>query len=432
MSSVHSAALRELQQLVGHESQLDHFHGVVRRAAQSLERIVEHGTVLVTCADEFQGELRASFDRDVARPLTSGSLLSGRCTFALSNMGGRIEPGALRLADDHFTSRTRRDGAKLLLVEIVSHCGVLATAGGKQYGKLDRFGVVSDCCGALALLLAKPDTAAAVRHPWFDQLSAFFGEDRLSALRADAGPLRALSAAIVHAVLQAESAVADVMREPPPTPTHVLIVSAVLINQPSFDDVIPVAVHHLRCERGDVLVEQGFTLRSTPASLRYDSSSGRIVVTSDETVDSYSERRVAIHPVHEIERHVARVASASDELARARAKLAAQHLGRAHREVERLRREPRAWRVYARPLLRGLVQSLSVVAPEIGLLTMAVQTGRDVARAEHVRRLLAKGLSHEDARRVLHDFEAEIQQLSHKDAQDVLELLLAETRPLWK
>ena len=47
---------------------------------------------LTVPADEFQGELRRNFDRDVARALLPH--VPSR-TFAVSNMAGRIEPGAL-------------------------------------------------------------------------------------------------------------------------------------------------------------------------------------------------------------------------------------------------------------------------------------------------------------------------------------------------
>jgi hypothetical protein len=69
---------------------------------------------------------------------------------------------------------------------------------------------------------------AAVRHPWFDQLTAFFGPDRLALLRSDESRTRMLTAAILHALLQGESAIADLLREPAPAPTHVLMVCAVV------------------------------------------------------------------------------------------------------------------------------------------------------------------------------------------------------------
>ncbi len=120
-----------------------------------------------------------------------------------------------------------------------------------RWGELDRFGTTSPCCGALRLLLDAPASAAAVRFPWFDQLSAFFGPARLAVLRADRGPHAMLRTAVVHAVLQAETAIADLLREPPTTPTHVLLVALVVVNRRGPDNAILVALHHLRFAGGE-------------------------------------------------------------------------------------------------------------------------------------------------------------------------------------
>jgi hypothetical protein len=424
------AALRALEQLIGCETALDHFHGTLRRAAQSIQPVHGYGMVQVTCSDEFQGDLRASFERDVARALTSGTITGHRHTFSLSNMGGRLEAGALALAQQHFAVEDRLARARLLLVELSAHVGVRSTAQGKVWGQVERGGAASDCCGALATLLANPTSAAAVRHPWFDQLSAFLGEERLGVLRADTTPTRMLSTAILHAVLQGESAVADVLRDPPAIPTHVLIVVLVAINQTSGEQVLPVGFHHLYADGSEVSVVHGVSLRSTPGALRFSSSAGRLVVTSDEGAESTGERRVVLHPPHELVQQVEQVRAAKDEAGRARAQLLHHELRRTRKQVERLKQHPHVWRVYARPMLRGLIQGLSVIAPEVGVAAMLVQSGHDALRAEHLRHLLKKGPSSAEARRTLHDMEAELQQLGHRDAQDVLEILLQETHKL--
>jgi hypothetical protein len=426
------SGLRELGALIGHETALDQYHGVLRRAALGIQPVHGYGTVQVTCSDEFQGEIRASFDREVARALTAGSITGNRRTFLAANMGGRLEPGALVLADQHFATNANQYGSKLMLVEISSHVGVRAAGGARTWGQLERFGNLSDCCGALALLLAGPKATAAVRHPWFDQLSAFFGAERLAALRADTSPTRMLSAAIIHAVLQAESALADVLREPPAAPTHVLIASLVVVNQPGSDDVIPVGFHHISCANGAAHVEHGDSLRSTPGALSFSMSGGSMRVTSNEEAAPASERRVEGSSSLEFRERVHALHSASDEFARARAELVKQQLAQLAKQIARFEKDPHLKRVYARPVLRGLMQSLSVSAPDVALAAMLVQTGHKPERAEMLRKLLREGASRETAQRVLHDIEAEIQQLGHGEAHKVIDILLEEAGKLWK
>jgi hypothetical protein len=423
-----TTALDELERMTGCAVPLDAFHGCVRRATQVLRDATSHGVVLVTCSDEYQGEIRGAFERDVARPLMAAVTTGSRRTFAVSNLGGRVEPGALKLAEEHFSSKSR--GTKSLVIEIAGHCGVLPQAHGRLYGKLDRFGSTSDCCGALALLISNHSAASVVRHPWFDQLTLFFGPERLAWLRADASPMRMLSAAIVHAVLQGETAIVDVLREPPPTPTHVLIFVGVVLNQPGTDEVVPVGLHHLHSDGSEVRVVRGTSLRSSPSALRYGDYGGRLRVSCDEGLESSTPRRVEVRAKRQVAQLLRPLHSPADELAKARAALVKEHVERTRRQVEHLRRRPNAWRVYARPILRGAVQALSMIAPEVGLAAMLLQSGHDAARAAHLEKLLKHGPASEEARTVLKRIEAEIQQLGHRDAQDVLEILVSEESPL--
>lgn len=423
------AALAELHKLVGGEIALDAYHGALRRGAQAAARMAACGAVLVTCSDEFQGELRNAFERDVARPLCSGSIVGQRNIFALSNMAGRLEVGALDLAQEHFAARSA-SGERTIVVEIMAHCGAVLSKGGWSYGRVDRFGVSSDCCGALARLIEDRDEFAAVRHPWREQLFAYFGPERLAALRELDPSVRLLATAVVHALLQGESGLAELLRAQCKSSTHVLIACGVVLNRPSGDTVLPVAIHHLHAHGSEVEVVHGASLRSTPASLRFEHVAGKLVVRSDELVESVSAPRVQEGQREEFTAHVRALHSTSDELAKARAKLAREHLEGARRRVASLKKRPAAWRAYARPLLRGVMQTLGVVAPEFGLAAMLVQSGHDAARAQRLRKLLQRGPSSAEARQALQQIEAEIQQLGHRDAQQVLEILLSERSPL--
>ncbi len=413
-------ALRELAALLGREQSLHSLHASVLRAAGAYRPVVESGAVLAACSDEFNGELRSAFDHDVARLLSAPDIPGTRRVFALSNLGGRIEPGAIALANLHFTARSAREGEKLLLIEIASHVGRRETSSGTRWGELDRFGTVSPCCGALRLLLDAPESAAAVRFPWFDQLNAFFGPGRLAALRADESPYALLRTAIVHAVLQAETAIVDLLREPPTTPTQVLLVALVVVNRRGTDNAILVGLHPLHFTGGEAELGQGMALRSTPAALEIDASQSRLRVLSP-----FGEEAAAAPGAP-----LARTPVPAGARERSRRPDVRAHVARHRRQLARLRHQRHSLDVYARAALRAFLQGLSVVAPEVGLAALAFESGREILRAAEFARLLERGPSSEAARKALHDFEPTLQQLGHRDAREVLEVLLAEHHPV--
>ncbi len=420
--------LRDLAAMVGREEPLSTLHGAILRAARAIRPVVESGAMLAACSDEFNGEVRAAFDRDVARLLTSPSMPGTRRVFSVSNLGGRIEPGAITLANQHFTARSEQSGEKLLLIEITGHVGRRETAQGPIWGELDRFGIPSPCCGALRLLLDAPAHAGAVRFPWFDQLTAFFGDERLAALRQDDSPWSMLRAAIVHGVLQAETAMVDLLREPPSKPTHVLLVPLVVVNRRGVDNAILLGLHHLHFDGAAMRIEQGTSLRSTPGALVIDASRANLRVSSPFEEEQAQEKG-APEPAH---RHVAHAHAHPPAVhALARTDEVQAFVAENRRQLHGLHKEPHSLRVYARPLLRSFVQGLSLLAPEVGLAAFVLGSGRDVLRAAHAKKLHERGPSTEEARAALHNLEPTLQQLSQREAREVLELLLDDHGPLF-
>ncbi|HEX6884849.1 MAG TPA: hypothetical protein VF530_15850 [Planctomycetota bacterium] len=422
MRALASLALKDLAAMLGREESLHTVHATVLRAAHAIRPVVESGTVLAACSDEFNGEVRAAFDRDVARLLSAPEIPGTRRVFAVANMGGRIEPGAIALANQHFSARSTRSGEKLLLIEVTGHVGRRETSAGARWGELDRFGLPSPCCGALRLLLDAPESAQAVRFPWFDQLTAFFGPARLAALRADASPYAMLRAAIVHAVLQAETAIVDLLREAPPTPTHVLLVALVVVNRRGTDNAIPVALHHLHFTDGEPDLVAGKALRSTPGALEVDATRAHLVVRSPfgPEPEPGAAPRPARTPVA-----LAGAAHAPPPPTEPVRK----QVARARRQHAQLHHH-HGLNVHARAVLRALLQGLSLVAPEVGLAALALESGREVFRAHRLDELLRRGPSSAEARRVLHDLEPTLQQLGQREAREVLEILLAEHHPV--
>lgn len=413
----------ELRRIIGKEQPLDQFHLALRRAAVQVSGISSYGACLVTCSDELLGLTRSGFDRDVASPLISDAVNSKDRVFTVSNLCGRLEPGAFSLVDDHFTRKHSR-GPKLLVIEIASHVGRVKHEIDYTYGVVERFGRRSACCGALTSLLEPPSDTGTVRHPWFEQLNAFFGPVRLAALRANRDSTRMISAAIVHAALQAESAISDIFQHPPLTPTDVLLVAGVAVNQQWANGFLPVAYHHLRGEGERIRIMSGYSLRTTPQALKIDASHARIEVQGGHAMEGAAriERRV---PDPEVAPALEETLDSFGELSPEHREELDRRLDAVRAQVESIRNDPAVWRSYSRPILRGLFRGLSVVNPELGVAAMLVEGGEKMFAARRVKQILDRGPATEEGRRVLHDMEAELQQLNHEDAQQVLDILLA-------
>ena len=414
-------ALRDFAGMTGREDALYAVHAAVLRAAHSIRPVVESGALLASCSDEFNGEIRAAFERDVACMLSAPNVPGTRRVFSVSNLGGRIEPGAIALANLHFTALTQAAGYKLLLVEIASHVGRRETPTGSVWGELDRFGTPSPCCGALQLLLDIPAGSDAVRFPWFDQLTAFFGAERLSSLRADTSPHRMLRAAIVHAILQAETAIVDLLREPPQTPTHVLLIPLVVVNRRGKDNAIPLGLHYLRFEAGLAHFVFGTSLRSTPASLVVDASKTNLSVSSPHPEEASSAPSSQRRSTPSIPHRLREQADSTQVRAL---------IENNRRHWRALHAQPSALRIYSRPLLRALMQGLSIAAPEVALAGLALESEREFLHLASRKQLLERGIATNEARRIVHDLEPSLQQLSHREARELLESILSEAHPL--
>ncbi|MBI5432946.1 MAG: hypothetical protein HZA52_08970 [Planctomycetes bacterium] len=416
-----TAALQALARSLGCEVPLDVLHGEIRRAAQSLAHVAEYGMCLITCSDEFQGELRANFDRDVAAPLMSSLTLQQRRVFTVSNLGGRVEPGALELANDHFTVRTARAGAKALVVEIAAHVGRVVDGHTAEFGTLDRFGVRSPCCGALTLLLEKPRSADTVRYPWFEQLSAFFGSERLATLRADTGPLRLVRTAVVHAVLQVETAIVDLLRDPPRSPTHVLVAALVIVNQRGADTALLVGAHHLHFDGDAVAIVDGMSLRARPDALVLELESGRLRVSAKPLAGDGGHHDADLADRAGVQRRAAELGPAE------RALRLASSAPPLMAEAERVRSLARALaassiglETYARPILRSALQRAARTHPEFAAAVLFLTANRAAPRATELHAFFARHASEAEAQRMFQRFERELFELDVLVARAVL------------
>jgi len=417
--------VRDLRRMIGKEKLLDQFHLSLRQVAGKIPKISAHGFCLVSCSDEREGAIRSGFDRDVATPLMSGASGSTNHVFSISNLGSRLEPGAFSLVDEHFMRKAAR-GSKLLIVEIASHVGRIRHGQTYSYGQVERFGRQSLCCGALTALLEAPDTAGTVPHPWFEHLNAFFGPVRLAALREINDSTRMIAVAIVHAALQAESAVSEVFQHPPETLTDILLIGGVSVNQQWADGFLPVAFHHLRADAGVAEIVSGYSLRTTPEALKIDVSGARIEVEGELAMEAKPQVQRRLSDAEAEAEPVAEEALAAlSDLAPHHKEELEKRLEQVRDQVESVRHDPAAWRSYARPILRGLFRGLSVVQPELGVAAMLYEGGEKLFASHKLKQIIDHGPSTNAGRRMLQEIETELHQLNHEDAQQVLDSLLS-------
>lgn len=273
--------MTRLQDLIGVESELSQVSNALRQFAQDLGAPVVGG-YHVTCSDEAETECAEAFQHWFVREVLPELKANSRAPLRSINLGGRYEPGAIQIAEEHYAAPKSRQAFKLLVVKINAHVGLRLSSDGPQYGWLERYGSKSACCGALAGLFAG-STFPAVED--LRETFASEGKDRLAVL-ADEGRVaaahRPLLTAVTGAALQARRAVADVRQYRPQTPTVLLVLPCVTINRLAEPDTELVVGQY-----GIDLTEQTPTLKhrglgDDPAGYRVRHEQGRVVVEDDQ------------------------------------------------------------------------------------------------------------------------------------------------------
>jgi len=265
----------KLQSLIGRENALEESSLMLRVFVEQLHPAIV-GALLVTCSDETERSCEEAFQRCFVSPLLPPLKREERGAFHTCNLGARYEWGSIRIAEEHFTP-PHPQGVKMLVVKINSHVAIRRRADGPEFGWLQRYGVESACCGALAAML-EGSTLSAIR-----ELAHLFAEGRnrqhiLSDMRQVPLEHRALVAAAVNARLQVERAVMDLMEHAPRSPAIFLLLPCVTFNRfdaPDTELVVGLyavdwtgktpavkyqglgsdpASYHVRCEQQTILV----------------------------------------------------------------------------------------------------------------------------------------------------------------------------------
>ncbi len=272
--------MARLSELIGVESELAGVSNALRELAQELAAPMV-GAYQVTCSDEAERECTEAFHRWFVREMLPPLKFDDRSAFRSINLGGRYEPGAIRVAEQHFAARSTPSDSKLLVVKINSHAGVQPSPKGLRYGRLDHYGRQSFCCGALAELL-EDSSLPAVKE--LHETFRHGGVNRLASLR-DPNVVdvehRALFAAVVNARLQADRAVAEIRQYTPHSPTVFLVLPCVTINRSGPDTEIVVGQYGID-RTGEQAAVKYRGLGDDPAAYRLSHQRDAAVLTDNQ------------------------------------------------------------------------------------------------------------------------------------------------------
>ncbi len=283
---------QELLGLIGRERSLAEVAEDLYVGARRLEPAAV-GAALVTCADESEHECDDAFQVGFVQPLLPPLPETRPSPFRLANLGGRYEPGAIQVAEQHFAlAESKAPRFKLMVVKLNAHVAYERTAPFDaidplpdpppfRFGGWMRYALDSPGCGALAA------TLGGATQPFARELGESFrsGEkDRLATLmdpKRVRPVFRPLFAALVSARLQARFAAEDIRAYRPLTPTCWLVVPCVTINRSGPDTEIVCGVGTLD-GRGDALVETYRGLGDDPARYVPGYRDGRFEIAERE------------------------------------------------------------------------------------------------------------------------------------------------------
>ncbi len=272
-----TAILDRLKPCVAVEKPMDELNQTLRSMA-GLVRPAAVGALRLTCSDESERECIDSFRRWFVMPLLPTMKFWSKSPFRLANLGGQYEPGALRIAEDHFATPASRRSHKLMLAKINSHVSVESVGSDYVYGEMDRYDSESVFCGALHALMAGSDLpfALGLRETFQSQ-----GRDRVAELLDPARVKpreKALAAALVNARLQSDRVAKEALEFSPKSPTIYVVVAGVTLNCQGRDTEILCGVHAID-RRGEESGHVYLGLGDSPGELQIDHRYGVLRVS---------------------------------------------------------------------------------------------------------------------------------------------------------
>lgn len=269
--------MHNLLDLLGDEHDLGRVGRELRAAVRDQGAPVV-GALHVTCSDESEQECQEVFLRSFAQEMLPRLRYGDRAPFRLANPGARYEPGAVRIAEDHFSTAEARRGFKVMVVKLNGHVALEPDPEtGVRFGSLRRYDQGSAACGGVRALLDGSKLPFA--REMAEGLRAG-GRDRLATLLEmdDARDGRAmLYGALSSAYAQARRCVRDAEQHEPASPTLYLVLHGVTLNRPGHDTELVAGLHVLD-HRGARHTTTYRGLGDDPADYVLETCAGRIRV----------------------------------------------------------------------------------------------------------------------------------------------------------
>lgn len=251
------------------------------------------GGMLITCADESERECRNAFQRNFAEHLLPSLKLGERSFFRLANLGGRYEPGAASIAQQHYSTAAVKNGFGLLVIKINSHVCVENDGSHHRFGRMKRYDSESVYCGALHAMMEgselpfAKELAEAFRSGELNRLDLLADESRV------APEYRSLFVAVTNSYLQARRAVDDIETARPSGPTLFLIVHGVSLNKKQKDAEIVCGLHRIDWRTDEPTLEYR-GLGDDPAGYRIRRESAPLMIEDDVLTGGPIKRRPPI------------------------------------------------------------------------------------------------------------------------------------------
>ena len=405
--------MESIRQLIGTEQDLEQVARQLRYFVEGVRTPVV-GALHVTCSDESEHECIEAFQRDFVQVLLPDLKLWSRSAFRSSNLGGRYEWGAVRLAEQHYATPESREGAKTIVVKINSHVSVAQSGSEVHYGPMDRYHTRSCACGALHALLE------GERWPFTDELREVFRDKAVDRLAILHDPERVepryryLLAAVLCARLHARRAVLDVQDYQATTPTLYLIVPCVTLNRLERDTEVVCGIYCADYRTDEENVEY-CGLADEPEKYEVSEADGRLRIEDEHirTPRPANDYRELL--LRHVQKHADRFRDKT-ELHKD------ERMRRIVAEAEQKRHHDPA---YAKLMLKALLPLLADLSPVTAAIMLFGQGLAGIHHIHRVHRLAGQVTGHEEARRIVNDIQEQIEHLPSERAREVIDLLLA-------
>lgn len=414
--------MERLAKMLGREHGLDEIALALRYQVESLHASAV-GAMQITCADESEWATVEAFQKHFVEHLLPELKTWSRSPFRCANLGGRYEWGALRIAEQHFALRETAENYKIIVAKINSHVSAISLHAGLTFGPMERYNVRSNACGALhALVDGGP-------LPFTHELKETFsseGADRLAMLR-DVERIdpaeRMLFAAIVNARLQARQAMLDVQDYQPVTPTVYIILAGVTLNRPGDDTELPVGYYVADARQDDeTFVYHG--LGDDPTGYRMQARGSRVQVEDDHL----HVPRPARNHRRLVADHWERKQNDFGPLVPAAPGDASPEMHIQHERLYQMMADAEAGKHhdarYTKPMVCMLLGVLAEISPIPAALILFAEGFGSIYHTHRAHRLARKLEGQEDARLVLDEIMARVDELPHERAKRVIEILV--------